>query len=247
MLAVAALGYAASRFIPGAPAPTPGLRLSKNIAAATWRILQHDRQNKKVFGAILAISWFWLVGATFLSQFPAFAKDTLGSDETVVTLMLTLFSLGIGLGSFLCTKLLGGEVKATFVPYAALGITLFSIDLFLASGAGAAPGPNVPLLNAAQFMADSGHWRVMLDLLGVAASGGLYIVPLYAIMQHDSDPASRARTIASNNILNALFMVASALATVAMLKAHFSVPQVFLSVGLANAPVAAWIFYSLRR
>jgi len=238
MVAVALGGYIASRFIPPAPAPSPGLSVSKDIARATWRIIQHDRKNPRVFKSIVAISWFWLVGATFLAQFPNYTKDILHGDETVVTLLLTLFSVGIGAGSLLCNLLLKGQVKATFVPYAALGLSLFAADLFFAYPGGVSEGA---LQNAWQFMAQPAHWRVMFDLFAFTVCGGLYIVPLYAIMQHDSDPNFRARTIATNNVLNALFMVASAIITLAMLAAGFSVLHVFLATAIANLPVAVWL------
>ena len=220
----------------------PALKVNWNIAQETWRMVQNDRKNPRVFLCILGISWFWLVGATFLSQFPSFAKDVIHSDETVVTLFLTVFSLGIGIGSFLCNGLLKGEVKSTFVPAAAVGITVFTIDLFFASGS-VAQGSNGALMNAAHFLAYGSSWRVLFDLFAIAVSGGLFIVPLYAIMQHDSDPNYRARTIASNNVINALFMVASAVGTMLMLKASFSIPHVFLTIGLLNGVVAV---YTLR-
>lgn len=237
---VALAGYMTSRYIPDAPAPMPELTVSWNIPRETWRIIQHDRGNRRVFLSILGISWFWLVGATFLSQFPTYAKDVIGSDETVVTLFLTVFSVGIGIGSLLCNRLLKGKVESTHVSYAAFGITLFTLDLFFASGTAVHAGEGV-WMNAWEFLRYASSWRILFDLLGVAVCGGIYIVPLYAIMQHDSDPNSRARTIASNNVINAVFMVLSALATMLMLQQHFTVPQVFLTVGLLNGAVAVYI------
>lgn len=245
MIGVAVAGYVSSRFIPKAPAPMPSLTINWNIVTETWNILQNDRKNPAVWRAILAISWFWLVGATFLAQFPTFAKDIIHSDETVVTLFLTVFSVGIGIGSMLCSKLLKGKVSAGLVPYAAFGLSLFTLDFYLAGQAVVIAGEGT-LMSAAEFMSHLENMRVLADLLLIAICGGLYIVPLYAIMQHHSDPAYRARTIASNNVLNALFMVLSALATVAMLKAGMSVPQIFLAVGVANGGVGLWI-YRLQR
>ena len=240
MIGIAILGYIASRFIPYAPPAMPDLKIRWNIAAVTWSIVAHDRKNKRVFRCILGISWFWLVGATFLSQFPTYVKDVINGDETVVTLFLAMFSVGIGIGSFLCNLLLKGEIKSTFMPYAALGLSAFTIDLFFASGHIVA-GRAESLLHVWQFLHYIQNWRVTLDLLMISICAGLYIVPLYAIMQHDSDPESRARTIATNNIINALFMVGAGVATMAMFAAHFTVPEVFLTIGLANAAVAAYI------
>lgn len=240
MIAVAVGGYLASRFIPYAPPAMPGLDISWNLPKVTWNMVKHDRQNKRVFRCILGISWFWLVGATFLSQFPTYAHDVIGADETVVTLFLTMFSVGIGIGSFLCNLLLKGQIKSTYVPYAALGLSAFTVDVFFASNHVVA-GQAGSLLHVWEFLSHAANWRVTLDFLMISICAGLYIVPLYAIMQHDSDPQSRARTIASNNIINALFMVGAGVATMAMFASHFTVPQVFLTMGVLNAGVAAYI------
>ncbi len=231
IIVCAALGYASSRFIPKAPGPMPELKIHWNIARETWRIIGHDRHNHRVFVSILGISWFWLIGATFLSQFPTYAKETLGADATVVTLFLTVFSVGIGIGSLLCNRLLGGEVSSKYVPAAALGITLFTVDLFFASSHSVSSGT---LIDVWEFLNHIPNVHILLDLLAIAICGGVYIVPLYAIMQHESAPNSRARTIASNNVMNALFMVIAAVGTMIMLKAGFSIPHVFLTIAILN-------------
>ena len=238
IVACAIAGYAASRFITEAPAPMPSLKMNWNLVAETCNIIQHDRQRPRVFLSILGISWFWLIGASFLSQFPAFAKDVLRADETVVTAFLTLFSVGIGIGSYLISRLLKGKISAAFVPHAAWGITLFTVDLYFASSVGF---PHEGLLGFSDFAQSFAGLRILFDLLGAAVCGGLYIVPLYAIMQHESDPSRRARTIASNNVMNALFMVASAIAIVALLGAGFSVPDVFLAIAAVNGLAAIYI------
>jgi len=245
MVLFAVLGYLASRFIPGAPAPDPTLTVNRNIWRETWRIVGFSRENKAVFICILGISWFWLVGATFLSQFPGYAKDVIHSDETVVTLFLTVFSVGIGVGSMLCSKLLGGHIRTTYVPLAALGMTLFSFDIYIAS-LHPSQGDSAALIDAWHFMTSWNSWRIMGDLFLIAVSGGVYIVPLYAIMQHQSAPQHRARIIAANNVINALFMVAAAVLTLAMLAMAFTIPQVFLAVALANGVVAV-VCYKVNR
>lgn len=244
MVAVAAVGYAASRFIPPAPPAQADLKIRWNLPAVTWRMVQHDRANPPVFRCILGISWFWLVGATFLSQFPTFARGVLQADETVVTLFLTMFSVGIAIGSFLCSLLLQGRIRSTYVPFAALGLSAFTLDLYFASGAAVAHHGG-GLMPVSVFLAHAAHWRITLDLLMISVCAGLYIVPLYAIMQHDSAPESRARTIATNNIINALFMVAAGLGTMAMLAAHFTIPDVFLTLSLLNMGVAGYMARSL--
>jgi acyl-[acyl-carrier-protein]-phospholipid O-acyltransferase / long-chain-fatty-acid--[acyl-carrier-protein] ligase len=238
LLGVAIAGYISSRYIPPAPAPSPELQFSYNIFKETLHIVQFAKANPRVFRCILGISWFWFVGATYLSQFPTFVKDTLNSDAAVVTLLLTLFSVGIGIGSALCNVLIKGSISSRFVPFAALGMALFGIDLYFAS---AITTDSTTLLSLEQFIAHEGSLRILFDLGAIATCAGLYIVPLYAIMQHDSDDQYRARIIAANNVYNALFMVASALATLAMLAAHMSIAHVFLITASLNIIAAAYI------
>jgi acyl-[acyl-carrier-protein]-phospholipid O-acyltransferase/long-chain-fatty-acid--[acyl-carrier-protein] ligase len=240
LVVMAVAGYCTSRAIPPAPAPEPNLVINRNIWQETWRIVGYSRVNKRVFLSILGGSWFWLVGATFLQQFAPYAKDVIHADSTVVTLFLTIFSVGIGVGSFLCNKLLRGSIQSTYVPLAALGISVFGIDLYFASlHTGHAEGTE--LMNFVQFARLPGSWRILADLFLIAVSGGIYIVPLYAIMQHFSEAAHRARIIAANNVMNAIFMVASALLTMLMLGRGFSIPEIFLSTSLANLFVAIYI------
>lgn len=241
LLVVAVVGYISSRYIPASPAPDPLLIIKKNIWKETWHIVGFARENKRVFLCIIGISWFWLVGATYLSQFPTYAKDTLHSQPSVVTLFLTVFSLGIGIGSFLCNKLLKGEIKSTYVPIAMFGMTLFGIDLYFASVNGVAISGDI-LMGIEEFISSLSRLRILFDLLIIAICAGLYIVPLYAIMQHDSDPNHRARIIAANNVINALFMVTSAVLTLALLSAHFSIDQVFLLMAIANGLVGIYIY-----
>ena len=240
ILAVSALGLAGSWFIPKTIPEAPELKVQFNILTATWDIVQYARKRRDVFLSILGISWFWLFGATFLAQFPTYGKYVIGGDERIVTLFLAVFSIGIGLGSLFCNKLLNGEVEASYVPIAALGMTLFTVDLYYASKGGAA-SPTGELIGLITYLSVLNNWRILLDLLMISACGGVYIVPLYAILQNRSEKSHRARTIASNNVLNALFMVVSALATMVMLSMDFTVPQVFLALAIANGAVSIYI------
>jgi acyl-[acyl-carrier-protein]-phospholipid O-acyltransferase/long-chain-fatty-acid--[acyl-carrier-protein] ligase len=201
-------------------------------------MLRYAGARRDLFLSILGVSWFWLVGATFLSQVPALVKDGLNGDPQVVTLLLTVFSIGIGLGSLLCNRLLKGEVSARHVPFGALGISLFAFDLWAATSGAA---PSATTLSVADFVARPAHWRILADLLLIALCGGLFIVPLYALLQERSEASHRARVIAANNIVNALFMVIGAVAVTALLGAGFSVPQVFLTVAAINLGVAVYI------
>ena len=233
-------GLAASLFVPRAPAPSPGLRLSVNLACATGAILYHAWQRREVRLAILGASWFWLVGAVFLSQIPAFAKGTLGAGSGVVTLFLAAFSVGVGIGSVLCGRLMRGEVSARYAPLAALGMAAFSIDLALASE-GAIPAASGELLGIAAFLSHLAGIRIFGDLVAIAISGGIFVVPLYAIIQRRSDEAARARIIAAGNIVNALFMTGAALVTALLIAAGFRTPDLYLMLGIMNAGVALWI------
>jgi acyl-[acyl-carrier-protein]-phospholipid O-acyltransferase/long-chain-fatty-acid--[acyl-carrier-protein] ligase len=239
VIALACLGLGASFAIPKAPAPEPDLKLNPNFLAETWAIVRQAGERRDIFLSILGISWFWLLGATFLSQFPAFAKDVAGADQTVVTLFLSLFSIGIALGALLCNKLLKGEVSAKYVPFAAVGMSLFMADLSLGNYGRVAAGTD--LVGFGAFLAEARNWRVVIDLTATAVCGGLFIVPLYAILQSRSEASHRSRTIAANNIINALFMVTGALIATAMLAAGLSVPQVFLALAAGNGLVAVYV------
>lgn len=238
-LAVAAAGYLSSRSIPSAPAPDPGLCVNPNPFTETWRNIAFARENRTVFLAILGISWFWLYGALFLAQFPVYAKKVLGGDEGVVTLLLAVFTVGIGLGSLLCERMSGKRVEIGLVPLGSIGLTLFGADLAWASPhtltAGAPLGMSVLLTHF-------GTWHVLFDLVMIGMFGGFFIVPLYALVQVRSAAAHRARIIAANNILNALFMVVGALAAAALLNSGLSIPWLFGVAALCNAAVALYIY-----
>ncbi|MFP6741345.1 MAG: acyl-[ACP]--phospholipid O-acyltransferase [Alphaproteobacteria bacterium] len=239
VVGLALAGLAASFAIPSAPAPQPALTLNPNILGETWKIVRHACEKRAIVLSILGISWFWLVGATFITQFPGFSKDVIGGDQTVFTLFLTLFSVGIALGSLLCNIILKGSISAKYVPFGAVGMTIFIADLYLVGSTyvPAAPG----LIDAWAFLQDPGNWRIVFDLVAIAVCGGLFIVPLYTILQSRSDENHLARVIAANNISNALFMVVGALAATAMLTAGFTVPEVFLALAVGNGFAATYV------
>jgi 1-acyl-sn-glycerol-3-phosphate acyltransferase len=238
-LLVAAAGFLASFGIPAAPAPVPGLKVNLNPFSETWRNIGFARQNRTVFLAILGISWFWLYGALFLAQFPVYAKNVLGGDETSVTLLLAIFTIGIGLGSMLCEKLSGKHVEIGLVPFGSIGLTLFGIDLVFASPAMLPAGAPLAM---ASLLGLPGTWRVLFDLFGLGLFGGFFIVPLYVLIQLRSAPEQRARIIAANNILNALFMVLGALVAAGLLGNGLSIPLLFGGAALCNALVAVYIY-----
>ena len=235
---LALAGRLVSQFIPLAPATDPGLKINWNPVTETWHNLKLASNNVVVFRSMLGISWMWFFGAVFLSQFPSFAKEVLHGNEQVAALLLVVFSVGIGTGSLLCEVLSKRHVEIGLVPLGAIGMSVFAVDLYFASR-GLPPDPIAGLAN---FVSQAAHWRVMLDLALLSLFAGLYSVPMYAMIQLRSQPTHRARIIAANNILNALFMIVSAVLAGALLKAQFSIPQIFLFVGLANAVVAFYIF-----
>lgn len=237
-VALAVIGRITAQAVPATPATDPGLTINWNPFTETWRNLKLAHGNTVVFRSVLGISWMWFFGAVFLSQFPSFAKEVLHGNEQVASLLLIVFSIGIGTGSLLCEVLSRRHVEIGLVPLGAIGMSVFSIDLYFASS-GLPPAGSLGL---ADFMAMPAHWRVLADLTLLSLFAGLYSVPMYALIQMRSQPTHRARIIAANNILNALFMIASAVIAGALLSAGFTIPQMFLLVGLANAVVAFYIF-----
>ena len=238
LLIIAVAGFLSSAFIPKAGPAAPELTIRANFLAETVKVVADSRRDRRIFLTILGISWFWLVGFTFLAQFPAYVKDTLGANEEVVTLFLTVFSIGIAIGSLMTNKLLKGEVTAKYVPFGALGISLSILALYFTSRSLV---PAEPLIGALAFLTVPANWVIIAELLGIAIFSGLYIVPLYALMQHLSAETHRARVVASNNIINSLFMTSSAIGTIFMLKAGVTVPQVFLVVAILNFAVSLYI------
>jgi 1-acyl-sn-glycerol-3-phosphate acyltransferase len=237
-MAISAAGIALSRFIPLAPAADPELKINWNPFTETWRNLRFTAQNRTVFLSILGISWFWFYGSMFITQFPNLSKNVLAASEHVVTLLLVVFSIGIGVGSLLCERLSGRKVEIGLVPFGSIGLTLFGVDLWLAAEMHAPHGPQ----DLMQFARDPSHWRMLLDLYLIGMFGGFYIVPLYALIQTRSDPAHRSRIIAGNNILNAVFMVVAAALAIGLFAAGLTIPQLILVTALLNAAIALYIY-----
>ena len=235
---VALVGRAVAQAIPSSPSSDPQLRINWNPVTETWRNLMLARENTVVFRSLLGISWMWFFGAVFLSLFPSYAKEVLHGNEQVASFLLVVFSVGIGTGSLLCEVLSKRHVEIGLVPMGAIGMSAFAIDLHVASSG----LPGSPAMGLAAFVGVGAHWRVIMDLGLLSLFAGLYSVPMYALIQMRSQPSHRARIIAANNILNALFMIVSAVGVGALLAAGVTIPQVFLIVGVLNAVVALYIF-----
>ena len=237
-LLVAVAGYRYSLKIPVAEAVSPDLKINWNIFSETVRNLQFLNQNRVVLNSVLGISWFWFFGAIFLVQIPAYSQYVLGGDADLMSTLLAIFIIGISTGSLLCERLSGNQVEIGLVPFGAIGLTLFGLDLYFASPV--SPGIDVSALD---FLTNGANWRISFDLLLIGIFGGFYIVPLYALVQQRSSPNHRSRVIAGLNILNALFMVTAAVMAMLVLgPAGFSIPELFLITAILNAAVTIYIF-----
>jgi acyl-[acyl-carrier-protein]-phospholipid O-acyltransferase/long-chain-fatty-acid--[acyl-carrier-protein] ligase len=207
LIVVALLGVVASWSVPKAPVSAADLSLDLNIARSTWDIMKYAANIKPVFLSIVGISWFWVLGALFVTLFAPFAKDDLAANQEVVSGFLAMFSIGIAVGSLLCSRALHGDISARYVPLGAIGITLFTWDLSYYSWSVGPLGTPDHYLGFIEFLRTPGGLRIFLDLVLIAVSGGFFVVPLYAIMQSKSDDAHRARVVASNNVVNAFSIV----------------------------------------
>ena len=238
LIGVAAIGFTVSLAIPALRPAAPDLRIDWRPWTSTWDNIRAARESRAVFQSILGISWFWFYGALVLAQLPLFAKNVLGGSEQIVTLLLVLFSAGIGVGSLLCERLSGRKVEIGLVPFGSIGLTAFAVDLYFAVP-DALPGIG---LSAAQFIALPGSWRVLIDLGLIGVFGGFFIVPLYALVQQRARREVMSRIIGANNILNAVFMVVAAALGAIALNAGLSIVELLLLTGILNAFVAAYIY-----
>ncbi|MBS0307414.1 MAG: MFS transporter [Proteobacteria bacterium] len=237
-IAIAVLGWLASRSIPFSPPAQADLKINWNPFSETVRNIRFTSKNRPVFLAVLGNSWFWFYGFLFMAQFPVYAKDYLHGDHDVFVLLLTAFSLGIGAGSLLCEKLSGHKVEIGLVPFGSIGLSIFGFDLFLAS----IGYSNTVQVDIAGFVAQTGSMRILFDCVMIGVFGGFYIVPLFAMIQTRCDPQHMSRTIAGMNIVNALFMIGAALVAMILLKFGLTIPQLFMVTAILNAFVALYIF-----
>ena len=242
VVGLALLGWLSSRVTPPAPAPAPGLVIDRNPLRATGGVLGEIRAGAGLLPAVLGVSWFWFVGATFLQLLPAYARDSLGGGPALVTLLLTAFSIGIGVGALACARLAHGGAGERLVLPAALGMAVFAIGLWLL--------PATPPAQVAEgwlaALAQRGNWPQLACFGALAVSGGLYVVPLYVLVQTRSDADRRARVIAALNVVNAAFMVGSALLTVALLALGVPVSGIFALTGVGSAGVGFWLWQTLK-
>src|SRR6185312_5123956 len=237
-IAVAVVGYLASRSIPPAPATAPELRFNPNPLIETTRVVGITHADRAIWNAVLGISWFWFFGVVLTAQLPNYTRETLGGDGSVYTLVLTLFSIGSGLGALACEKLSGKRVEIGLVPLGAFGLTVFGVDLYFARHGLA----SVRGLDWLGFLHGAGSWRVVLDLTLIGAFAGLYVVPLFAFVQARAPRDKLSRIIAGNNIMNAVLIVAAAGFGLGLGALGLDAVQIFLAAALLNVLVAAYIF-----
>lgn len=233
---IAVSGFVASKKIPRSEIVDAGLKINWNFITETHRVIKHARENKVVFLSILGISWYWFFGALILTQLPNFAKINLGGNNQVFTLLLVTFTLGVAMGSLLCEKLSGRMIEIGLVPFGAIGMTIFGVDLYF-SGNQVASGPLIGWLDFIK----QGNFRILFDMVFIGMFGGFYIVPLYALVQKITEEKILARIIAANNIINSGFMVLSAILAIILLSNGMSIPQLFLVVSILNIFVVLYI------
>lgn len=256
IITIGFLGYFSSKGIPYSPAADPSLNINWNPITETIKNIKFIWADQTIWLAIIGISWFWFYGATLLAQFPNFAKDILLGNESVFILLLSIFSIGIGIGSLMCEKLSKGKVEVGLVVFGAIGLTIFGADLYFSSSYlhetvnlksmfdyksfisySHAYNPDVYSFNH-EYVA---RWRLLVDIALTGFFGGLYIVPLYALIQTRAEKSHQSRVIAANNILNALFMVVSAGFTIFLLRKGLNIPQLFLATALLNVLVTIYL------
>lgn len=248
VLIVAVLGYLAARYIPTMPAMQPNLNINWNIITTSLSTIRYLYSLPFLFFVILGNSWFWFYGATFLTQTPEFSKVILQGDESVVIFLLTLFSVGVSIGSLLCKSLTKNQVSLRLLPFGIAGLSIFAIDLYFSLSSLNIDVNNSALLGIRDLFGLSGSWRVFADLFLLGFSGGLYIVPLYASMQAYAPKSHRARIVGANNIFNAIFMVTSAIFAIVILNAlGLTLPQLFLVTGLLNFAFGAFLYVKLNK
>ncbi len=239
VVSVAVVGFLTSLQVPHTAPADPTLRLRLDPISPMLETFRAVRKNRAVFLSVLAISWFWFIGASFLTLLPSFGKSVLGANEQIVTMFLSLFCIGIAVGSLLCERLGGKKLELGLVPFGSIGLSVVGVDLFFASPVFV---DTDGLMGLSAFLDQPGSWRLAIDFFLMAVFGGLFTVPLYTLIQERSDDASRSRVIAANNIMNALFMVGSAIVLMVLPSLGATIPLIFLFLAIVNALVAIYIY-----
>ncbi|QEK35427.1 MFS transporter [Acinetobacter johnsonii] len=243
---IAVLGYLSSRFILKQQVSSPDLKIDWNFFRTSFQTLKYAKSLPLIFMILLGNSWYWFYGATYLTQIPQLTQQNLHASENVVSLLLTFFSVGIGVGSLLCRRIGGSEVNIKMVPIGAIGLTLFAF--YLALSLAFVPERTGAMMNVLDmFNHGAIYYHVMLAVTLLGISGGFYIVPLYAMMQAYSPRSHRARVVAANNILNAVFMVSSAVFSIIILSVlKIDIKILFSITAVLSAGFTLWLLYRLK-
>jgi acyl-[acyl-carrier-protein]-phospholipid O-acyltransferase / long-chain-fatty-acid--[acyl-carrier-protein] ligase len=241
-LITSTVGFIYSFFIPKSKNTNTKITINFNIIQETMRIVKYARSKKQVYLSILGISWFWFFGAAILAQIPSLTKDVLGGDENVANLFLAIFSVGVGVGSFLCSQILKNAITTKYTALCALILSVLGIDLALASRISDLHYQPSELSGVVVFLSKLHNWRIVVDLFCLSAVAGLYVVPLFATMQYFAGAAHRSRIVAANNLINSVFMVGSTIILSFLFYIGFAVPTVILLVSVANIIVAIRIY-----
>jgi 1-acyl-sn-glycerol-3-phosphate acyltransferase len=238
LVGVALFGYLVSRAIPETRAVDPTLKINWDAWTETWRIVEFSRRDRSVFLSILGISWFWFFGTAVTLQIPAYTLNILHGNEAVSMTLLVAFIVGVGIGALLCERMSGHRIELGLVPFGSIGLTVFAVDLYFAQ-----PTMHMDAVRTmGEFIARDGTLRVLVDLALLGAFSGFFSVPLYAWIQERAERQHLSRTIAANNIINAIFMVAAAVLALVVLNAGMSIPQFFLLLAGLNALTAVYIY-----
>lgn len=239
----AILGLVASFFIPAAASKASNLKIDWRIWPSTREMLKGDFVNREILPVIFGISWFWLIGAVMLTKLPDYTHYVLKAQPSVFAFFLALFSLGIAAGSLTISYLLADKITLHLVPIAMGLLSLFALDLYLASPK---VEMDIPLQSFTQFFANINHIRITFDFFFFSFCGGLIVVPLYTYLQVASEDRMRARTIATNNIFNALFMIIGSCLVMILLYFNVGISLVFLLLSILNTITAGvWIILYL--
>lgn len=246
VVVIAVLGYLSSRFILKQPVSSPELKIDWNFFRTSFQTLKYAKSLPLIFMILLGNSWYWFYGATYLTQIPQLTQQNLHASENVVSLLLTFFSVGIGVGSLLCRRIGGSEVNIKMVPIGSIGLTLFAF--YLALSLAFVPERTGVMMNVTDmFNHGAIYYHVMLAVTLLGISGGFYIVPLYAMMQAYSPHSHRARVVAANNILNAVFMVSSAIFSIIILSVlKIDIKILFSITAVLSAGFTLWLLYRLK-
>lgn len=245
VLAIAVIGWLAARFIPPAPRQGPELTITLNPITSSWRLISHTMHIPRLFLAICSISFFWALGAVLIITFPPLVKNMLTASQQVASLTIALFSIGVAIGSVLINSMLKGQISARFAPGLVIAMGVL-VALFAIAARQWVPAADGHLYSVMEFAAQPSAWIVIAILMGIAITGGMFVVPLYAFLTTTVSKDQTARTVAANNVVNSGAMVVGAV-IVLSLTALGATPDQLLFLVAAMCIVAAWLAQKLHR